>query len=96
MIKNSDFKHKIKSKMAESDILSTTEGTELLQFIYDFPVFAITKLDLQKRKRVKIKPSNRFLLFSSVSSLKYFEILLEIFQFHHIFFALLPYPCSLG
>jgi len=48
-----DFKHQIKNKMAESDILSTAEGTGLLQFIYDFPVFAITKLDLQKRKRVK-------------------------------------------
>jgi hypothetical protein len=48
-----DFKHQIKNKMAESDILSTTEGTGLLQFIYDFPVFAITKSDLQKRKRVK-------------------------------------------
>ena len=48
-----DFKHQIKNKMVESDILSTTEGTGLLQFIYDFPVFAITKLDLQKRKRFK-------------------------------------------
>ena len=48
-----DFKHQIKNKMAESDILSTTEGTGLLQFVYDFQVFAITKSDLQKRKRVK-------------------------------------------
>ena len=48
-----DFKHQIKNKMAESDILNTPEGTSLLQFIYDFPVFSITKLDLQKRKRVK-------------------------------------------
>ena len=48
-----DFKHQIKNKMAESDILSTVGGKELLQFVYDFPVFAITKLDLQKRKRVK-------------------------------------------
>ena len=31
-----DFKHQIKNKMVESDILSTTEGTGLLQFIYDF------------------------------------------------------------
>ena len=27
-----NFKHQIKNKMAESDILSTTEGTGLLQF----------------------------------------------------------------
>jgi len=48
-----DFKHQIKNKMCESNILTTSEGTGLLQFIYDFPVFSITKLDLQKRKRVK-------------------------------------------
>jgi hypothetical protein len=48
-----DFKHQIKDKMATLDILKTSDGTELLQFIYDFPVMSITKLDLQKRKRVK-------------------------------------------
>jgi hypothetical protein len=48
-----DFKHQIKDKMSESDILGTSAGTGLLQFIYDFPAFAITKTDLQKRKRVK-------------------------------------------
>jgi len=48
-----DFKHQIKNKMAEMEMLQDSKGTELLQFIYDFNVFNITKLDLQKRKRVK-------------------------------------------
>ena len=48
-----DFKHQIKDFMTNSNMVGTNEGNELLQFVYDFPVFAITKLDLQKRKRVK-------------------------------------------
>ena len=48
-----DFKHQIKNKMVDSKMLDTSEGTGLLQFIYDFPIFSITKLDLQKRKRIK-------------------------------------------
>lgn len=48
-----DLKHQIKEKMVETEMLNSSEGTGLLQFIYDFPVFSITKLDLQKRKRVK-------------------------------------------
>jgi len=48
-----DLKHQIKEKMVETKMHTSSEGTGLLQFIYDFPVFSITKLDLQKRKRVK-------------------------------------------
>uniref|UniRef100_A0A6C0C4D6 Uncharacterized protein n=1 Tax=viral metagenome TaxID=1070528 RepID=A0A6C0C4D6_9ZZZZ len=48
-----DFKLSIKNKMTELNIVNAPEGRELLQYIYDFPVFSIVKLDLQKRKRVK-------------------------------------------
>ncbi len=48
-----DFKQKIKNKMEESGTINSSEGKELLQFVYDYPAFSITKIDLQKRKRVK-------------------------------------------
>jgi hypothetical protein len=53
-----EFKDNIKGKMIALDLLNeqtATEqiATELLQYIYDYPELKITKLDLQKRKRVK-------------------------------------------
>ena len=34
-------------------LLEQTQGKELLQYIYDYSIIEITKMDLQKRKRVK-------------------------------------------
>lgn len=48
-----EFKDAIKKKMIELDLLKMPSSTDLLQFIYDYPILEITKLDLQKRKRVK-------------------------------------------
>jgi len=47
------FKNDIKNKMQELSLLNDSNGKELLQFIYDYSIIEITKIDLQKRKRVK-------------------------------------------
>jgi len=47
------FKNDIKDKMQNLNLLDNTQARELLQFIFDYPVTEITKIDLQKRKRVK-------------------------------------------
>ena len=46
------FKNEIKTKMQSLDLLDNQQVRELLQFVYDYPVLEITKIDLQKRKRV--------------------------------------------
>ncbi len=47
------FKNDIKDKMQNLNLLDNIQARELLQFIFDYPVTEITKIDLQKRKRVK-------------------------------------------
>ena len=47
------FKNEIKTKMQSLELLDNQQVRELLQFVYDYPVLEITKIDLQKRKRVK-------------------------------------------
>ena len=47
------FKTKIRDKITILDRLTNEESADFLQFIYDYPTFALTKEDLQKRKRVK-------------------------------------------
>ena len=47
------FKNDIKTKMQTLGLLDDYQCKELLQYIYDYPVTEITKIDLQKRKRVK-------------------------------------------
>jgi len=47
------FKNDIKNKMKFLGLLDQTQGKELLQYIYDYSIIEITKMDLQKRKRVK-------------------------------------------
>ena len=47
------FKERIKGKMLDSSSSLTSENSELLQFIYDYPNICLTKEDFQKRKRVK-------------------------------------------
>ena len=48
-----EFKNNIKQKMITLELLNDQATPELLQYIYDYPELKITKLDLQKRKRVK-------------------------------------------
>ena len=48
-----DFKDGIKEKMAELGFEKDQRYIELLQYIYDMQTVEITKIDLQKRKRVK-------------------------------------------
>ena len=48
-----EFKDAIKTKMSELGLLKNPLSADLLQFVYDYPVLEIGKLDLQKRKRVK-------------------------------------------
>ena len=48
------FKNDIKNKMNLLGLLEQTQGKELLQYIYDYSIIEITKMDLQKRKRVRI------------------------------------------
>ena len=47
------FKQNIKNKMKELNLLTSTEGAELLLYIYDHQPISIVKADLQKRKRIK-------------------------------------------
>ena len=42
------FKNDIKDKMQNLNLLDNTQARELLQFIFDYPVTEITKIDLQK------------------------------------------------
>ena len=48
-----EFKEEIRDKMLELKFEDVDKGTSLLQFVFDYPQLVITKLDLQKRKRVK-------------------------------------------
>ena len=48
-----EFKEEIRDKMLELKFEEVDKGTSLLQFVFDYPQLVITKLDLQKRKRVK-------------------------------------------
>ena len=48
-----EFKEKIKDKMLELEFEDAEKSSTLLQFVFDYPQLIITKLDLQKRKRVK-------------------------------------------
>ena len=47
------FKNDIKTKMQTLGLLNDHQCKELLQYIFDYSVIEITKIDLQKRKRVK-------------------------------------------
>ena len=48
-----DFKYKIKEQCEQCCNFNTTEQSDLLQFIYDYPSLEITQDDLKKRKRIK-------------------------------------------
>jgi hypothetical protein len=47
------FKISIKNKMVESNMFEDENGTNLLQFIYDYENLQYQKEDFQKRKRIK-------------------------------------------
>lgn len=48
------FKNDIKIKMTQqSDITSTENNSNILQFIFDYPALSFSKEDFQKRKRMK-------------------------------------------
>ena len=44
------FKNDIKNKMNILGLLEQTQGKELLQYIYDYSIIEITKMDLQNIK----------------------------------------------
>ena len=50
---NSVFKEDVKNKMAQLGLSNESNGSQLLQFIYDYDRFCLTKEDFMKRKRVK-------------------------------------------
>ena len=47
------FKDDIKKQMDQLMMIDTDACQELLQFIYDYSILEFSKIDLQKRKRVK-------------------------------------------
>ena len=47
------FKNDIKIYMQELEMMESNKSQKLLQYIYDYSNITITKLDMQKRKRVK-------------------------------------------
>ena len=47
------FKEIIKNKMKDMEMIQTTKGSNLLQFIYDYENLQFIKEDFQKRKRIK-------------------------------------------
>jgi len=48
-----NFKATIRENIMDQNKLTKEMKVELLEFIYNYPAFVITKEDLQKRKRVK-------------------------------------------
>lgn len=58
---NSTFKEDVKNKMSQLGLANEPAGSQLLQFIYDYERFCLTKEDFMKRKRVKntVKMSER-------------------------------------
>ena len=48
-----DFKNKIKVYIDSNDLSNTHNQNQLLQFVFDFQPLEFTKVDFQKRKRVK-------------------------------------------
>lgn len=49
----SDFKDNVKSKATELGLTTDTNSSQLIQYIYDYERFSLTKDDFIKRKRVK-------------------------------------------
>jgi hypothetical protein len=47
------FKEDVKSKITQLGMTNDIEASQLLQFIYDYERFSLTKEDFMKRKRVK-------------------------------------------